>query len=273
MGKNILGLWGKCALNFFPQRFDPRKPIRVAKKLIYFSKEFKIFKNQMNQSISGNQFPFGKFNRCFGEQNKDGINSKEYFYQDFHVAKRILENKPQKHVDIGSRFDGFITHLCLFREVEVFDIRPLTVTLPGLRFIQADMMKPVDKSLYNYTDSISCLHAIEHFGLGRYGDPLDCDGHLKGLDNIYKILKPGGKFYLSVPIGPQRIEFNAHRIFSMEYLIMDLLTKRYKLDQFSYIDNTGPIGDFHENVFIRYHDLRNSLGVEQGCGIFEMTKI
>lgn len=67
--------------------------------------------------------------------------------------------------------------------------------------------------MVNYCDSISSLHAIEHFGLGRYGDPIDYFGYLKALQNIAKIVKTGGTFYFSVPIGPQRIEFNAHRVF------------------------------------------------------------
>ena len=64
------------------------------------------------------------------------------------------------------------------------------------------------------TDSLSCLHTIEHFGLGRYGDPIDPAGYLKGLAQLKSMVAPGGMLYLSTPIGPQRIEFNAHRIFS-----------------------------------------------------------
>jgi SAM-dependent methyltransferase len=63
------------------------------------------------------------------------------------------------------------------------------------------------------------LHTIEHFGLGRYGDPIDPDGHTKGLEQLKQMVKPGGVFYLSTPIGPERIEFNAHRVFAPETLM------------------------------------------------------
>ena len=43
-----------------------------------------------------------------------------------------------------------------------------------------------ENQLYEVCDSISCLHALEHFGLGRYNDPLDPNGHLKGFNNISK---------------------------------------------------------------------------------------
>ena len=86
------------------------------------------------------------------------------------------------------------------------------------------MLLPND--LINYYDSISSLHAIEHFGLGRYGDPIDYYGFEKAIDNISKLLEISGHFYFSVPIGPQRIEFNAHRVFSIKFLnIMVFIVK------------------------------------------------
>ena len=90
----------------------------------------------------------------------------------------------------------------------------------------------------NYCDSISCLHALEHFGLGRYGDKIDPDGHLKGFRNITKMLKTNGVFYFSVPMGRQRIEFNAHRVFGMSYLL-NWVSVDYDIISFSYIENKG----------------------------------
>jgi hypothetical protein len=57
------------------------------------------------------------------------------------------------------------------------------------------------------------------FALGRYGDDVIFNGHLIGFDNLHSILKVYGKLYFSVPIGPQRIEFNGHRVFSVRYLL------------------------------------------------------
>lgn len=91
--------------------------------------------------------------------------------------------------------------------------------------------------LVNYCDSISSLHVIEHFGIGRYGDPIDYFGYLKAINNITKILKSGGIFYFSVPIGPQRIEFNAHRVFSVAYLI-NILSQNFEIRSFSYVNDT-----------------------------------
>lgn len=136
----------------------------------------------------------------------------EYFIQDLMVARMIHKARPEKHVDIGSRLDGFVAHLASFRGVEVFDIRPLTANISGISFKQADLMSQ-DFSYLEYCDSLSCLHAIEHFGLGRYGDPINPLGYERGLINMALMLKPGGSLYLATPIGVERVEFNANRIF------------------------------------------------------------
>jgi len=70
-----------------------------------------------------------------------------------------------------------------------------------------------------YCDSLSCLHALEHFGLRRYGDPIDPQGYERALASMAGLLKRGGVFYLSVPIGIDRIEFNANRIFNPRVIV------------------------------------------------------
>jgi len=194
--------------------------------------------------------------------------SSMYFNQDLFVAKRIYKNQPKKHIDIWSRVDWFVAHVASYRNIEVFDIRPSKSTLQNIKFIQADLMK-LSKWLENYSDSISSLSVIEHFWLGRYGDNIDINWHIKWLDNIYKILKKWWKFYFSVPIWPQRIEFNAHRVFDITYLIK-LFDKKYHIDYFSYVDDKW---DLHENSLMNEKNIKNNFGCKFWCGIFEMTKL
>lgn len=134
----------------------------------------------------------------------------EYFWQDLLVARLIFEERPETHVDVGSRLDGFVAHVAAFRPIEVFDVRPLTTEIPGVKFRRVDFMQP-DNVPIAYADSVSCLHAIEHFGLGRYGDPIMTDGVSRGLSNLARIVSGGGKLYLSCPIGDDVVKFNAHR--------------------------------------------------------------
>jgi hypothetical protein len=142
-----------------------------------------------------------------------------YFHQDQTVARWIFESNPERHVDVGSRIDGFIGSLSVFRQVDVIDIRPLPETVHNVVFHQLDLMAELPAEWMECTDSLSCLHTIEHFGLGRYGDPIDPDGHIKGLEQLKRMVKPGGLLYLSTPAGRERIEFNAHRIFSAKTIL------------------------------------------------------
>lgn len=231
----------------------------------WYIKDYRKLKSQLNNQ---NLFPITQF-RPFLYEKKDssGVASGDYFHQDLYVARRIFENNPKRHIDVGSRIDGFVAHVACFREIEVFDIRPLSSSVKNIIFVKADLMK-AKSEMYEITESLSCLHTIEHFGLGRYGDPIDADGHLKGLDSLFQMLIKGGKFYFSTPIGKQRIEFNAHRVFSVKYLL-DIFVDKYTIDSFSYVDDNGQM---HENVMLDPQSIDNNYGCRYGCGIFELTK-
>ena len=206
------------------------------------------------------------------KDDSSGVAMGPYFHQDLLVARKIYQNKPRRHVDVGSRIDGFVAHVAVFREIEVLDIRPLLSNTLNIKFTQADLSGELPVELIGCCDSLSCLHTIEHFGLGRYGDPIKYTGYLAGLKNLQRILAQGGKFYFSTPIGPQRVEFNAHRVFSMRYLL-HLLTPYYRIDSFAYVDDDGHLKD---GIDLRAMDIQPqidvNLGCTLGCGIFELTK-
>lgn len=136
-----------------------------------------------------------------------------YFWQDLWAAKLVGKSGAREHFDIGSRIDGFISHLLAMGiDVTVIDVRDFPKRIEGLHTIidDATMLRQVsDGSL----GSLSALCSLEHFGLGRYGDAVDPEGCFKCFANIQKKLKKGGHLYLSVPVGKERVEFNAHRIF------------------------------------------------------------
>ena len=247
---------------------DPSKSIRSLKGLPVYFHDLKTLKRQAQ--ATGDQFPLVSLYPCLGERFTDsGSAAGHYFHQDLLVARRVYQNHPSHHVDVGSRMDGLVAHVASFREIEVIDIRPQRNPIPNVTFRQADMMAPLHESLHKCCDSLSSLHAIEHFGLGRYSDPVRYDGHLLGLNNMYRLLKSGGKFYLSAPIGPQRIEFNAHRVFTVDYLL-ECFADKYQVDGFSFVDDRGSL---HENVALSADEVRRNFGCRFGCGIFELTKL
>ena len=234
----------------------------------YYFRNLQLLRKQRRSAVK--EFPFGDIHPCLGDRfSNSGSVSDHYFFQDLIVARRIHHNNPSVHIDVGSRIDGLVAHVASFRHIEVLDIRPLPDEIPGVKFTQADLMTTIRDDLIGSCDSLSCLHAVEHFGLGRYGDQVNYDGYLLGLNNLHLILKKSGKFYFSVPIGPQRIEFDAHRVFSLDYLL-ELFEGKYQIDCFSFIDDKN---ELHENVTITEKDKQNNFDCVYGCGIFEMTKL
>ena len=189
-----------------------------------------------------------------------------YFHQDLLVAGEIFKKNPVRHLDIGSRIDGFVAHVASFREIEVVDVRPLVKSEHhNIRFLQADLMQP---QKLGKSDSISCLHAIEHFGLGRYGDKIDVEGHIKGISNLVSLLLPAGTLYLSFPIGRNdEVHFNAHRIFNPKSILNHpKIREMMKLVRFDYVDDVGRL---HRNINLDDSEIDCNFG----CGIYTFEKI
>jgi len=214
--------------------FDPRILIRSIFSVPSYLKNYLLFKKNFSGKIN--------FLPCLQDHYEEsGATKNEYFWQDLFVAQTIFKNNPIKHVDIGSRVDGFVAHIASFRDCEVFDVRPNSTAIPGIRFHKANVMdkSSLPYSIEGYCDSVSCLHALEHFGLGRYGDPINPKGYLHGLENISQLLKPNGTFYLSTPIGQERVEFNANWVFDPKKLIQFAFSLHLHLEHFYLIKSHG----------------------------------
>lgn len=190
----------------------------------------------------------------------------EYFWQDYFVAKEIIRQNPKRHIDVGSRIDGFIAHLACVRKVQVFDIRPLIARIENVEFTQWDITNP-NPQLRGLADCVSCLHTLEHIGLGRYGDKLDPDGWKNGLQSLVDLVAPGGVLWLSVPIGTQRVEFNAHRVFDPATIVTASGDLGMTLTRFLYLTDTG----FEESVNVT-DDVVALARKSYGLGIFLFRK-
>ena len=243
---------------------EPRRTARAIAGTPRLLRERAEFERQARTAEK--PFPITKLVPYFGDDESNaGVATGAYFHQDLYVAQRLFASAPDKHLDVGSRIDGFVAHVASFREIEVVDIRPLSTSATGIEFLQADVMRP-DSLPENYADSVSCLNALEHFGLGRYGDPIAFDGHEQGFASLVRVCKPGGILYLSVPIGPLRVEFNAHRVFSVAYVLEMAEAHGLTTEGFAYIDDSG---DLHAEVEIEATGVADDYGCYFGCGLFE----
>jgi SAM-dependent methyltransferase len=138
---------------------------------------------------------------------------RHYTYHPAWAARVLAKTQPNKHVDISSTVN-FCAIVSAFVPVDFYDFRPAPIELNGLYTGAADLTQ-----LHFPSDSIaslSCMHVIEHVGLGRYGDPLDPDGDLKAISELVRVVAPGGDLLVATPIGQPRVAFNAHRVYDYE---------------------------------------------------------
>lgn len=141
---------------------------------------------------------------------------RHYVYHTAWGARKVREINPEFHVDISSSlyFSGIVS---AFVPVKFYDYRPAEIVLDNLESLQADLMNLSFES--SSVNSLSCMHVVEHIGLGRYGDNMDYDGDLRAIVELKRVLAVGGSLLFVVPIGNKaKIQFNAHRIYTYEQI-------------------------------------------------------
>ena len=185
-----------------------------------------------------------------------------YTYHTAWAARRIAEINPQKHVDISShRF--FATLVSAFVPMEYYEYRPVELYLKGLTAGKADILSLpfADNSI----KSLSCMHVIEHLGLGRYGDPIDAMADKKAAKELTRVLSGGADLLIVVPVGKRtQVQFNNQRIYRYDDVINMFLG--LKLVEFSLVPD-----DWHKGMVKNASpDLTNKQNY--GCGCFWFKK-
>ncbi len=209
-------------------------------------------------------------------RNEAGSLAMDYFLQDIYVAKKIHELGYKHIFDIGSRLDGYISHLLAMDiKVTMIDIRPLSHYIHNLEFIQGDATD-LSNIESNSIPFLTCLHALEHFGLGRYNDPVDYNGWKKALLNYARVIEKNGYLIVSTPIGfYEVVMFNAHRIFDPE-TIPNFLEGKLQLCEFTAITKENVLSyDFESGKNDReftFQEVRGYIDAYD-CGIYVFKKV
>lgn len=162
---------------------------------------------------------------------------RHYVYHTAWAARKVAKIKPEVHTDISSSL-YFSSIVSAFVPVKFYDYRPADLQLSGLSSEKGDLLHLPFAN--NSIASLSCMHTVEHVGLGRYGDPIDPEGDLKAIGELKRVLAPGGSLLFVVPIGKPKIQFNAHRIYA--YDMIKEYFKDLELKEFSLIpEKSGPM--------------------------------
>jgi SAM-dependent methyltransferase len=212
--KKILIVWPKTIAQFFS-----------------FIKTYTAFKNKNDGRFSvaiKDMYP------CLKDKITTTPFDQHYTYHPAWAARILAQTKPAQHIDISSIL-SFSTIVSAFVPVKFYDYRPAKLQLHNYESDFADLTQLPFAT--NTVASISCMHTVEHIGLGRYGDAIDPQGDIKAMNELQRVVQPGGTLLFVTPVGKPRIEFNAHRVYAYEQIVGTFNTMRLK--EFALVPDVG----------------------------------
>jgi len=223
-----------------------------------YQEQFNIFKKTHGQRfmvLDKDRRPYLK------DKSKETSFDKHYTYHTAWAARKLYEITPLEHVDISS-LTYFSTIVSAFIPVKFYDYRPANIKLDDLECNHADITSlPFGDGTIK---SLSCMHVVEHIGLGRYGDELDVDGDLKAIAELKRVVASKGDLFFVVPVGKAKIMFNAHRIYAYEQIVSYF--NDFELKEFTLIPDQSGEG-LITNATKEQSDIQN-----YGCGCFWFEK-
>jgi len=227
-----------------------------------FVRDFRKFKS-FSRGEDRFSLDWRDFYPCLKERTENTGFDRHYVFHTAWAARILARTNPRCHTDISSALD-FVSIASAFIPMRFYEYRPTDLGLDNLECAQADLLSlPFGD---NALESLSCMHVVEHIGLGRYGDTLDPQGDLKAIAELKRVLAVGGHLLFVVPIGCRpRIMFNAHRIYTYDQILGYL--SDLELMQFALIPDSPTIGGLILNA-------NKDLADRQiyGCGCFWFRK-
>ena len=177
------------------------------------------------------------------------------------AARKLAISAPEEHHDFGGSMYFVAIVSAFIKEFYFHDIRNPNLPLRGIDYVPADLTAlPFPDGAFS---SMSCLHVLEHVGLGRYGDKLDPAGDRKAARELARVLHRNGELLIAVPMEePPRVQFNAHRLYSYEQVLQ--LFSGLTLQEFSLITN--------DSKFIQHAHPSLLKNQKYACGCFRFTK-
>ncbi|MBL0923392.1 MAG: DUF268 domain-containing protein [Sphingomonadaceae bacterium] len=240
--------------------YKGKRAIQVTKQMTEVLRQFRVLKNTLHP-----RFDLSWRDRWLHLRDATATTGfdRHYVFHTAWAARIVASIMPGLHVDVSSSL-YFVTAVSAFVPTKFIDYRPADLQLSGLRSEAGDLMSlPFEGGSL---ESISCMHVVEHVGLGRYGDPLDYDGDLKAAAELTRVVAEGGNLLFVVPVcGKARIQFNAHRIYQYDQVIK--MFPDFDLAEFALIPDDGS-----DEGLIRNADPTLASRQRYGCGCFHFVK-
>lgn len=235
------------------------RTVRLLPALFWFVNDLVRFSRLTRQTAARFAQPIRSLQPSLRDRTASTAFDRHYIYHPAWAARVVAEIRPERHVDISSSL-VFCSMVSAFVPVAFYDYRPADLKLGNLQSQPADLMALpfADRSI----PSLSCMHVVEHVGLGRYGDPLDPDGDIKAVAELIRVLAPGGNLLFVVPVGRPRIMFNTHRIYAYQQVMT--FFSALTLVEFALVPDDGALMRHAAQELVQQQ--------EYGCGCFWFRK-
>jgi SAM-dependent methyltransferase len=250
----------RAVLRFKRAFIPPAFTVKCSQVTQSFTEQFIQFKQQSRldgrfEPEQTDWFPFLNDNTAKMEFDP------HYVLHTSWAARLLAKTKPKVHVSFGDSL-YFVGIVSAFISITFCDIRASGLPFRDIGEDRADLTN-LPASWTGMLQSISCMHVLEHIGLGRYGDTLDAGGDRKAAAELARVLAPGGQLLMVIPMeDPPRVCFNAHRLYS--YLqVMDLFPD-LSLREFTLITKEGEVFENAAPCLLN--------GRKYSCGCFCYTK-
>lgn len=225
-------------------------------EFIWFSRDYYKYKKLLKKSDVLSKLFF--YPQLKDKTETHGFDA-HYVYQGVWAFERIMAKKPDQHIDVGSQYE-FLGYLNTITNVTFIDIRPVKSDFSRIKFKYGSILELPFPD--NSVSSLSCMHVAEHIGLGRYGDPLDPEGTIKAVEELQRVMAPGGYLYFSIPTGRPKTYFNAHRVLSPDEII-----SHFK--QMSLIELSAVLDNQHLQINVDKNILASA---RYACGLYLFQK-
>lgn len=143
-----------------------------------------------------------------------------------------------KILDVGSRESQISFELSsLGFDIWALDFREAYVRFPGVNHLRADIRSTSFEN--HFFEVVIALSTLEHIGLMAYGDAdFDAEGDFRALEEIHRVLKPGGKLLLTVPFGV-RGKAKTYRVYDHAALVAWLAGCGFEIETENYWRQNG----------------------------------
>lgn len=133
------------------------------------------------------------------------------------LVLRYLRPEDARVLDFGG-FESLLplSLAALGHQVTVLDQRPYPFAHSNLRVVCSDIFGALDGLSPDF-DAVISISTIEHLGLGGYGDARREDGDRVGVEQLWSLVRPGGRLLATVPAGAPAVH-GGYRVYDRQRL-------------------------------------------------------